>query len=65
MIALTDLLAKIDERRIRLDQVDQAIADIRTLCPPTKRKRSGRQLRLPFAERTKKPRRQAAKLRFA
>ena len=50
MADVTDLVAKIDERGTRLDQVDQAIAGIRKLLPPTKRRRWPRQLRLPLAE---------------
>ena len=48
MGAFTDLLAKIDERGARLDQVDQAIAEIRRQCLERKPKRSVRQLRLPL-----------------
>jgi hypothetical protein len=40
--------------RARLDQVDQAIAEIRRLFAPTKQKRRRRQLRLPLAEPEKK-----------
>ena len=47
---VTDLVAQIEERRARLDQVDQAIAEIRRLFAPTKQKRRQRQLRLPLAE---------------
>jgi hypothetical protein len=54
MSALTDLLAKLDERCTRLDQIIEAIADIRRSFQPTKEKRSVRQLRLPFSSRTKK-----------
>jgi hypothetical protein len=54
MGTLTDLLAKLDERCTRLDQIVEAIADIRRLCPPRKQKRSMRQLRLPFPGRSKK-----------
>lgn len=60
MRPLTDLLAKLDERCTRLDQIVEAIADIRRLCPPRKQKRSARQLRLPFLGRTKKSSRKAA-----
>ena len=58
MGAFTDLLAKLDERCTRLDQIVEAIADIRRLYPPRKQ-RSARQLRLPFFG-TKKLRRKAA-----
>jgi hypothetical protein len=34
MGAFTDLLAKLDERCTRLDQILEAIADIRRRCPP-------------------------------
>ena len=50
MADVTDLVAKIEERGTRLDQVDQAIAEIRKLLPPRERKRWPRQLRLPLAE---------------
>jgi len=50
MTDVTDLVAQIEERRARLDQVDQAIAEIRRLFAPTKQKRRQRQLRLPLAE---------------
>jgi len=56
MGAFTDLLAKLDERCTRLDQIVEAIADIRRLYPPRKQ-RSARQLRLPFFGRTKRLRR--------
>jgi len=56
MADVTDLVAQIEERRARLDQVDQAIAEIRRLFAPTKRKRRRRQLRLPLAEPRKKAR---------
>jgi hypothetical protein len=45
-----DLTVTLEERRRMLDQVDQAIADIRGLLPPRKQKRRHRQLRLPLAE---------------
>jgi hypothetical protein len=57
MTDVTDLVAQIEERRARLDQVDQAIAEIRRLFAPTKRKRRRRQLRLPL------PRKKARALR--
>jgi len=50
MADITDLVAQIEERRARLDRVDQAIADVRRLFAPTKQKRRQRQLRLPLAE---------------
>ena len=56
MADVTDLVAQIEERRARLDQVDQVIAEIRRLFAPTKRKRRRRQLRLPLAEPRKKAR---------
>ena len=56
MADVTDLVAQIDARRARLDQVDQAIAEIRRLFAPTKQKRRPRQLRLPLAEPRKKAR---------
>ena len=56
MGALTDLLAKLDERCTRLDQIIEAIADIRRLCPPRKQTPST-QLRFPFPGRAKKPKR--------
>ena len=54
MALVIDLTVTLEERRRMLDQVDQAIADIRRLFPPRKRKRRQRQLRLPFAELRKK-----------
>jgi hypothetical protein len=59
MGAFTDLLAKLDERCTRLDQIVEALADIRRVFPPRKRKRSA-QLRLPFSGGTKKLSRKAA-----
>jgi hypothetical protein len=59
MANVTDLAAKINERRRRLDQVDQAIAEIRRLLTPRKQKRGPRQLRLPLAEPAKGLRRSA------
>ena len=56
MADVTDLVVQIEERRASLDQVDQAIAEIRRLFAPTKRKRRRRQLRLPLAEPRKKAR---------
>ena len=52
MADVTDLVVQIEQRRARLDQVDQAIAEIRRLFAPTKQKR----LRLPLAEPRKKAR---------
>lgn len=59
MADVTDLAAKIEERRRRLDQVDQALAEMRGLLQqqgheavavtPRKQKR-GPQLRLPLSE---------------
>ncbi len=54
MAAFTALLAKIDERGTKLDQVDHAIADLRSLAPPRKQKRSARQLPLPLPKQSKK-----------
>jgi len=56
MADVNDLVAQIEERRARLDRVDQAIADIRRLFAPLKQKRRRRQLRLPLAEPRKKAR---------
>ena len=56
MADVTDLVAEIEERRARLDQVDQAIAAIRRLFAPMKQKRRRRQLRLPLGEPRKKAR---------
>jgi len=56
MTDVTDLVVQIEQRRARLDQVDQAIAEIRRLFAPTKQKRRRRQLRLPLAEPRKKAR---------
>jgi len=56
MADVTDLAVRIEERRARLDQVDQAIAEIRRLFAPTKQKRRRRQLRPPFAKPRKKAR---------
>jgi len=47
---VVDLTVTLEERRRMLDQVDQAIADIRRLLPPRKQKRRHRQLQLPLAE---------------
>jgi hypothetical protein len=55
MAVVIDLTEMLEVRRRMLDQVDQAIADIRKLLPPRKQKRRQRQLRLPFAEPRKKP----------
>lgn len=54
MALVIDLTVTLEERRRMLDQVDQAIADIRKLLPPRKQKRRQRQLRLPLAEPGKK-----------
>lgn len=54
MAHVIDLTVTLEERRRMLDQVDQAIADIRKLLPPRKQKRRQRQLRLPLAEVGKK-----------
>ena len=56
MALVTDLAPMLEERCRVLDQVDQAIADIRRLFVPMKQKRRRRQLRLPFVERRKKAR---------
>jgi hypothetical protein len=49
-MALTDLAAKIEERAKRLDQVDQAIAEILRLLGPKRKRQRRVQLRLPLAE---------------
>jgi hypothetical protein len=54
MALVIDLTATLEDRRRMLDQVDQAITDIRRLFPPRKQKRRQRQLRLPLAEPRKK-----------
>jgi hypothetical protein len=54
MAVVIDLTVTLEERRRILDQVDQAIANIRGLLPTTKPKRRQRQLRLPLAEPKKK-----------
>jgi hypothetical protein len=54
MAVVIDLTVMLEERRRVLDQVDQAIADIRRLLPPRKQKLRQRQLRLPLAEVRKK-----------
>jgi hypothetical protein len=59
MADVTDLAAKIEERRSRLDQVDRALAEMRKLLTPRKQKRGPRQLRLPLAEPEKRLRRTA------
>ena len=56
MADVADLVAQIEERHAGLDQVDQAIAEIRRLFAPMKQKRRRRQLRLPLAEPRKKAR---------
>ncbi len=60
MAVVIDLTVTLEERRRILDQVDQAIANIRSLLPATKQKRRQRQLRLPLAEPKKKRLRRAA-----
>ena len=60
MALIIDLAETLEKRRRVLDQVDQAIADIRRLFPPKKQKRRPRQLRLPLAERAKKAKAQRA-----
>jgi hypothetical protein len=55
MADVTDLAAKIEERRRRIDQVDQALAEMRKAAVgmrghrAKKRKRGLRQLRLPLS----------------
>ena len=49
-----DLVVTLEQRLLMLDQVDQAIADLRRLLPP-KPKRRRRQLRLPLAPPAKSP----------
>jgi hypothetical protein len=56
MALVIDLAVTLEERRLILDRVDQAIADVRRLFAPTKQKRRPRQLRLPLAEPRKKAR---------
>ena len=53
MALVIDLAVTLEERRLILDRVDQAIADVRRLFAPTKQKRRQRQLRLPLAESRK------------
>lgn len=61
MAIIIDLTAMLEERRRVLDQVDQAIADFRSLLPPPRQKpRRPRQLRLPLAERKKKAKARSA-----
>ena len=50
MAVVIDLTGMLEERRRMLDQVDQAIADVRRLLPARKQKRRQRQLRLPLTE---------------
>jgi len=50
MALVIGLAVTLEERRLILDRVDQAIADVRRLFAPTKLKRRQRQLRLPLAE---------------
>ena len=50
MAPVTDLAAKIEERVRRLDQVDQAIAEILKLVRPKRKRQPRGQLRLPFVE---------------
>ena len=54
MAAVIDLGVMLEERRQMLDQVDQAIAEIRRLFAPLKQRRRKRQLRLPLDEPRKK-----------
>ena len=54
MTVVIDLTVLLEERSRMLDQLDQAIADIRRLLPPRKQKRRQRQLRLPLEEVRKK-----------
>jgi hypothetical protein len=56
MAPVTDLPTILEARYRMLDQIDQAIAEIRRLFAPLKQKRRQSQLRLPFAESRKKPR---------
>jgi hypothetical protein len=52
-----DLMVTLEQRLLMLDQVDQAIADLRRLFPPKqkRRQRRRRQLRLPLAPPVKSP----------
>lgn len=54
MAVVIDLTVTLETRRRMLDQVDQAIAEIRKLFPSSTLKRRQRQLRLPLAEPRKK-----------
>lgn len=56
MALVIDLTATLEGRRRMLDQVDQAIAEIRRLFVPMQQKRRRRQLRLPLTEPRKKAR---------
>ena len=56
-MARTDLAAKIEERAQRLDQVDQAIAEILRLLRPKRKREPRGQMRLPLAEPEKLRRR--------
>ena len=56
---MADLAARIEERVRRLDQVDQAIAEILRLFRPKRKRQPRGQLRLPFAEPEKALRRRA------
>jgi hypothetical protein len=60
MAPVNDLPTILEGRHRLLDQIDQAIAEIRRLFAPVKHKRRQSQLRLPFAESRKKPRVQRA-----
>ena len=61
MAPVIDLAIMLEKRRRVLDQVDQAIANVRRLLPPPrKQSRRPRQLRLPLAEGESK-----AKARYA
>lgn len=66
MALVVDLTVILEERRRVLEQVDQAIADIRRLLPPPKKQtRRPRQLRLPLADQAKKPKRNAPSIQGA
>ena len=58
-MAPTDLAATIEERAKRLDQVDQAIAEILRLLRPKRKRQPRGQLRLPLTEPEENLRRRA------
>jgi len=54
MAPVTDLPTILEARYRMLDQIDQAIAEIRCRFAPVEQKRRQSQLRLPFAEPNEK-----------